>query len=626
MSARLRAVCVAVVVAAATLGEGGAAPSVLLGVHLVLAVGAAVFLISAHPSSSVPERAPAMAWAGFVVCVGFGALVAPYAYAAWLVIVEIAAFGALAWLACGESDTLARMLPPALAVVAGAHGVAAVAQRLAGASRPASSFLNPSHLGAWLAAAMLVVVAVAMDRGRTRRAHLAYAAAAVLSLAGIFVSGSRGTVVGLAAGAASLVALSWGGLAPAARRRWIAGAAVLLLAAGAGVAARFRTDLDPYKFHRSRIWPAALQAVAATPLRGTGPGQFAAAAANLNFPLDETPLRYERGFRTPHSDLLRAVCEFGLPGGVLALAACGLLARSAFKRRGSLSTAERGGFAGLAALAAQGLVDDLSTRPAVVLLAAALAGILLARPREKEPSRSVGRPIAVLLLGVLGIGEIAGYRSWSELHVLPRGRLDDAQLEALRSSIAWNPMQPAGYARLAEHAVGDGKAWRLEDYALAREAAEHARRLQPVDAIYTRQAARVEASACLSLLPFVTSRERATELYEQAHALSRYDATIPLEESKFLLQAGDLAGARLAAEHALRIEPKAAVPRLWLAKALLGLEGAAAASRAKTLVDEAEALALPAGAHPLSPYDASLRAVDPSLVASLRSTLEELAP
>lgn len=182
-------------------------------------------------------------------------------------------------------------------------------------------------------------------------------------------------------------------------------------------------------------------------------------------------------------------------------------------------------------------------------------------------------------------------------------------------------MQPASWQRLAEHHVGDGRSWRLPDYAAAREAGEHAMRLQPEDAVYARAAARVEASACLSILPFQATRKRAAKLYDDAGRLARTDATIPLEEAKFLLQAGDPEGARRAAERALEIEPRAAAPRLWLARAILLEEGAGGAPEAQRLLDEALALAPREGEVPNSSYDAALRGVDPKLVDALRRDL-----
>jgi hypothetical protein len=344
----------------------------------------------------------------------------------------------------------------------------------------------------------------------------------------------------------------------------------------------------------------------------------------LNFPLDDAPLRFERGFRTPHSDVLRTACEFGFPAAVAAFAAVALAAVELFRRRDTLAAVECGAVAALVGLAAQSLVDDLSTRPAIVMLGAALAGLLLARPRVARVSpitRVAAGLVAVLIVAALGAGEVAGYLAWTAAEDLPRGRLEPAQFERLKRSLAWNPMQPGAWQRLSEHFVGDGRSWRLADYAAAREAAEHAMRLQPADAFYTRAAARVEATAALSILPFQATRERAARLYDDAMRLAHTDATIPFEAAKFLLQAGDAAGARRAASRAIEVEPRAAAPRLWLAQAILRQEGAAGFAEAQRMLDEAQSLAPAAGEIPTSPYAFALRGVDPELVDLLKRDL-----
>ena len=146
-------------------------------------------------------------------------------------------------------------------------------------------------------------------------------------------------------------------------------------------------------------------------------------------------------------------------------------------------------------------------------------------------------------------------------------------------------------------------------------------RLQPADAFYARAVARIEANACLSMLPFEATRDRAARLYDEAQALARTDATIPLEAARFLIQAGDPAGARRAAESALRIEPRAGAPKVVLAQAIFAQEGAAGAAQAGRLLDEAVTAAPRAGERPSSPYEAALRAVDPQLVERIRREL-----
>ena len=83
---------------------------------------------------------------------------------------------------------------------------------------------------------------------------------------------------------------------------------------------------------------------------------------------------------------------------------------------------------------------------------------------------------------MLGLG-IAGFALMERGALASRGRLDAERLDRLRRSLAWNPMQADGWRRLADALLaGDGRNWHVEDYAAAREAAEHASRLQPADA------------------------------------------------------------------------------------------------------------------------------------------------
>ena len=630
MSARLRAFAVVAVVAVSTLGEGGATAGSALATHVLLAVAVAAAAFVFSPGTHVPAREPAAAWLAFAVLATVSASLAPYAYAAWLVLIEILAFSSVVWLASGDPGALRRQLVPGVAILAFLHGCVAVAQRVSGNSRPPSTFLNPNHLAAWLAAAAVFLMAGLFGRDvPSRTARVRDGVAVVPALAGVFVTGSRGALLGLAAGAVALAALTLPVLSGRARRRLLAAVAAIVLIGVLGVMFRFRSDDDPYRFYRTRIWKASLGAAIGAPWLGVGPGQFAAAAPNLNFALPEAPLNYERGFTTPHSDVLRAVGEFGFPAGVAVLAAVLFLALGVARRRLELSDVERAATAALAALLAQALVDDLSSRPAIMILAAAFSGLLVARRSEHPPvpaTRIIAGAAAFLVVLALGFSEIASYLAWDGMRTVPHGKLDQTQLGRLRRSLGWNPMLPAGWQRLAEHFVGDGRSWDVEDYAAAREAAEHARRLQPVDAFYARAAARVEASACLTIFPFEATRRRAAQIYEEASRLARTDATIPLEASKFLLQAGDAAGARRFALRAIAIEPRATTPRLCLAQALLRDEGAGGAAQARRVLNDALLLAPRAGETPTSSYDAALRGVDGKLVAALRRELDRLDP
>ena len=184
MSAQARAFVVVFVIAVATFGEGGASASSLLVSHLLLAAALAVFAVFFPHSAFAPSRGPSWAWLCFAALAGAGAFVAPYAYAAWLVLIEILAFGTMFWLACGDPPALNRIFPPAVAVLASAHGLAAVVQKFSGSPRPASSFLNPNHLAAWLAAAALFLAGTMLAREYSVRVRCRYGAAVDFALFG----------------------------------------------------------------------------------------------------------------------------------------------------------------------------------------------------------------------------------------------------------------------------------------------------------------------------------------------------------------------------------------------------------------------------------------------------------
>lgn len=589
MSPAASALALMALLALATLGEGGASAEGLLTVHGGIVALLVVSLLERRGDGSprgLPATGPAAAFGGFALLAAAGACLAPYRFAAGLVMLEIAGFAAVAWMSARCHDAMSRTLPVAVPFIAAVHGLIAVAQRLQGADRPATTFLNTNHLAAWLVAAMILGVG-GFEATPSRRGVIARISLTLAALAGLVLTGSRGALVGLVAGGSVLLAMRWRTGVRRYRRAILVVAAMAGTALLTGVALRFRTD-DPYRFHRVQIWSASLEAVAAAPLWGTGPGQFAAAAANLNFAVQGEPLRFGRSFRTTHSDWLRLPCEFGVPAAMLALLGIALCGREMARRKPStdLRLASVGG--ALAALAAQASVDNLSERPALVLLAAALAGVAIARPRRSRGSPSAFRAsaAAILLLAFAAL-DVAPYLAWKAVLALPRGHLDDGQRARLDRALGWNPLHPDLWLRRAEDGAAS-RQWDARGYAEARAAAERAIALSPADARYRLGAARVEALACLRLFRDEATRRRAAARYLEAEALSRHDAVVPLEAGEFLLAAGDEPGARRAAERALALEPESVRPRLLLAAIVEASRVENSAARAARLRNDAK--------------------------------------
>jgi tetratricopeptide (TPR) repeat protein len=260
-----------------------------------------------------------------------------------------------------------------------------------------------------------------------------------------------------------------------------------------------------------------------------------------------------------------------------------------FRRRKTLSPFECGAVAALTALVAQSSVENLSTRPAVYLLAAALIGPLISRrERSVVPWPGAARVLTGMVLTfVFVVGDLGPYLAWRDVRGLPNGRLEHEQAARLSRALGRNPVQPEYWRRWGAHLAGDGWDWNNRTYVEAREAAETAVRLNPTDAMNHRALARIEAVACETLFGDIGTRRRASAAYGLAEDLDPYNPFIPLERAGFLLDTGDPRGAIDAARRALALEPESIPPRLVLAGAILALEGDAGRGRAQDLLDEA---------------------------------------
>jgi O-antigen ligase len=619
-----------------TVGEGGAKPTALLAWHVFLTLLILGMLWKPggrREPFRVVAPGPLGGFAAFCGVALVAAALAPFGYAAWLVLLEIGAFGALAVLAARFGPELVRWAGLPLLAVAGVQTALAAGQRIAGGElRPAGTFLNPNHLAAWVVAVCLLVAGSSLLPGR-RKGHRwpAAVAAACIATVALFVTGSRGALVGVLAGGGYLLIRGW----TTWPRRWklgVAGAAVLLVAAAGGAQLLRLGEADPFRYQRVRIWRASLQSALDSPWLGTGPGQFVAASRNHQFPEQDGPFRYDRSFATTHSDLIRVWTAFGIAGVAAFFWAAIASVRFIRGRRRSeaLSPEATGAIAALVALAAQALVDNLSVRPALYLLAAALLGSLLSVPRQAgavpRPGLGMRTGLGLLLLAVLALGDVAPYLAWKAVEdpPLPRGRLDTLEAERLTRALRLNPIHPDYWMRRAARLAADESTWTRKAYADARLAAETAVRLSPADPETHRELARVEAEACRRLFRDVASRERAADRFRQAEELARHSPFIPFELAVFLLDAGDPAGARRAAERALEIEPESVAPRLVLARALLELGGPRAAERAERLVAESrEKFERWAAWQSAGPYARELLRPDPLLLDEIRQRLAD---
>ncbi|OGR74955.1 MAG: hypothetical protein A2X32_10580 [Elusimicrobia bacterium GWC2_64_44] len=216
---------------------------------------------------------------------------------------------------------------------------------------------NPNYSAAFCAAAFAPAVLALAGAGE-KKDRLLYGALAALLAAGVAASGSRGALLAAFAAAAC-------GLGLTRRWRWLGG--LLLLAALAAVllpSAALETALkleDPRAFSRPQLWGSALNAAAASPLLGWGPGRVAAAFELFKFPFFDGVSYYGHGTLHAHSEFLNLAAEAGFPAALLLLLAVLQAGLSGWKARLPYL---------LAALAAllQGAVDMIFYSGAVSLL------------------------------------------------------------------------------------------------------------------------------------------------------------------------------------------------------------------------------------------------------------------
>ena len=593
----------------ATVGDAGNQPDVLLAWHALLLLGVVASWVWAPVSgtSRRPANGVGVALVGLTLVLVAGLVRAPYTYAGWLTGVEFGAFVATMALAARCSPWLFGHIGTALVLGGWAQTGLLVFQRFVTQDpRPAGTFLNPNHLAAWLAATALFCAGHWIASPTCRRARWT-AWAALPLVAGLVLTGSRGAWLGLGFGAALLAWQVWPALGAKSRLGVLAGF-VLPGVLGAGALAVRWQQPDPYRYHRLKIWRGAITPALAAPWSGTGPGQFSREAPNLQVPDERGALRYDRGFRSTHSDWIRVPAELGWPGAVaFAWVAVSVALHAARRRRGS-TPVDPGALAAVGALFVHAAFDNLTRAPAVMLLAAALLGMAIAvEGPARRPTRSLWSWLAVaLVLQLFAIGEIAPWRSWA------LARAGGAE----ESAAAWNPADAEAAMRHAERRATLGPL-ELDDYARVRLLAERAVRLSPRDGDLLRRYARIEAAAVLEAFPDRANRERVARLFLRAADLQRSNPFVPLELAAFLVDAGDAPQARRAAERAIEVEPAAPVPRLLLARAFLD---AGEPERAAIILDEAEALAREHAAEATTgDYARDLLTLDPRLVSQVRA-------
>jgi O-antigen ligase len=601
--------CLVAIVLIAPFREGGREPVALLMLHLI----AALLVVGSFWIRGLPRPLPRATVVPAAAALGLAAVSAwraDYPFAAWLGFVDLAVVLLVFAAALVRGRRPGRASLVRAAVVAAALGQALlvfVRYRSGGVMAAGASFLNPNHLAAFLNIAIAIALAAVVDaraRGSApaaaRRAVGGWAAVVATLLAAVLLLGSRGALLGLLAMTGLFLLLRWRSWGRAWRVAACALVGCMAVAGAARIVLRFAAADDPFRYHRVAIWRAAIGMIADRPLTGFGPGMFPHLASARNFPIDTGPLRYERRFDGAHAAPLTLAAEIGLPAAALALAAAiGVIVALLSRRAGgpAAGPAATGVALAIAGLVAQGCVEDLHRRPALVLVPALLAGTALgarrrddedpARPPEGAPAGAgirgwpaAGRAAAIVAVvyGV-GLGVVLPWIAHQEAEAARRS--GPAGIDRMRRAARLAPLQPEYRHDLAMAAINSGPPT-AEAYAEAWRLIAEARRLKPIDPRFPLLLGRLETIAGNRLFHDRGAPGRAVALYREAIALSPHDPRPRLELGHYLIETDDLPGALAEARAALEVEPHFVRARILEASVLarLGRGAEAAAARA----------------------------------------------
>lgn len=293
---------------------------------------------------------------------------------------------------------------PWLAAVYGLGAAAAallVFQRLSGQGPTGFIGANPNYSAAFCAAAFPAAV-LALSGAGEKKKPLFYSALSLLLAAGLYASVSRGAALAAFLSAAA-------GLALERRWKWLAGLLLAVFAAAALLPSSSWEILlkfyDPRAFARPRLWGAALDAAASSPLLGWGPGSFGKVFEALKFPYFDGVSFYGHSTLHAHSELLNLAAEAGFPAALLFLAAAAGALLSGGRERLPVK---------LCALAVllQGGADMVFYSGAVALLFWGSLGFSTGGPaaeaRTAGPAFARKAALAALCLGGLALGPAAG--------------------------------------------------------------------------------------------------------------------------------------------------------------------------------------------------------------------------
>lgn len=463
---------------------------------------------------------------------------------------------------------------------------------LDGMARPTGTFANPNFLAGYLAAIGSVLLGVFVHlkirrgTGGARvppvRALLPFVLGAMILFA-IALTGSRGGLLALAAGAAVVVALRFG-------RKGLASLALVLALAIVipnPLSERLRAEhaANPVGYARWQMWQGAGRQMMDYPF-GAGLGLYQYLYPRYAFPIEGQVARYGKVAQTPHSEY----AQIGVELGALALVVfCWGIARIAREVK-SLAACrfqrwQRGVVVGasgaVTSILVHAAVDSNLHEPAVVIVLILCAGILLSVKRlsgAASQSRTIpirrpllwgGAAVLVVVLsaalvvrmGVAWMAFEAGSRALAQRHLERAAEYLGQAVELDSGKAMYHSSRAAAHFQLFQQTR------KPKDMSIVISELKESIALNPLSArpfkllgdVYGLTAAGLQGADRQQPLLL------ASAAYEQAIEREPFNPFHRLELARLYLALAEGGKAEQSVQNAVETEPNFLPGRLWLA-------------------------------------------------------------
>ncbi len=511
-----------------------------------------------------------------------------------------------------------------------------------GRPRPTGTFFNANFFATYEAAVFSVALGLLLFRPKeaTMRWERPFLALTIVVAVLVFIMAqSRGAILAFTAAAAVVGLYRFGKIFLAALLIGFLAIAVI----PNPLQHRILTvqAQDTYAYTRLAIWENSLRRVADHPW-GAGLGMYKYTSFQYRFPLENEIVRFGKRAESAHNEYAQMAVELGIPGLMIFLAGMGVLAYEVREAlAGDLPARERGLIIGLAgglvAILAHAAVDSVFHEPALVLMAALFAGLIVALKRLRDPERApvwtipfTANPVRLALVWVMVfLAAVMVVQPAAARYVFENGQQEMAEGRAAKA-LAWyeraSRIDPgtSGYydaAAEAEFALF----LETRDPGRLRRAVEELQVGLELNALDARLAGRlgnlmlVQAGIAGKGPEREAAKAQAAMYYEQAIRLDPYSPRPYFELGRLHWTKGRTAEAQALFEQARKHEPNYLPVRLALAELFLE-NGRKEAAR--TEYDEIVRISERYRGLPLNTVERKFLEVDDPALQKLRVSME----